>query len=178
MKNIIDICNKNIPNSLHSLYEASLLDIDGTIEDGDVISDFEGIISELMSSSSENKFSDTLNKLIITIKSTFKKFEANDLKQYYSGKFDRSQIFIAIVKDTNSYYKNFKEQLHYCDSNKSGKLYWNEEPIIKRWNGPANAKGIILYFKQNINNYCKTFDFYMVPEYIHDEFKNLMKNRK
>ena len=32
MKNIIDICNANIPNSLHSLYEASLLDeIDDTL---------------------------------------------------------------------------------------------------------------------------------------------------
>ena len=44
MKNIIDICNVNISNSLHSLYEASildnaiseasLLDIDGTFEEG------------------------------------------------------------------------------------------------------------------------------------------------
>ena len=32
MKNITDICNENITNSLHSLYEASLLDIDGTLE--------------------------------------------------------------------------------------------------------------------------------------------------
>ena len=36
MKNIIDIYNTNIPNSLHSLYEASLLgDIEDTIKTGD-----------------------------------------------------------------------------------------------------------------------------------------------
>ena len=37
MKNIIDLCNVDISNSLHSLYEASLLDIDGTFEEGDNI---------------------------------------------------------------------------------------------------------------------------------------------
>ena len=35
MKNIIDLCNVNIPNSLHSLYEASILDIDANIKAGD-----------------------------------------------------------------------------------------------------------------------------------------------
>ena len=39
MKSIYNICNENITNSLHSLYEASILDIDGTIEDGDKISE-------------------------------------------------------------------------------------------------------------------------------------------
>lgn len=166
MKNIIDI------------YEASLLDIDGTIEDGNLISDFDRLMAKLTSSSSEKEFNDNLNKLVINVKLTFKKFEADDLKQYYSGKFNRSQIFIAIVKDDSSYYKYFKDKLNYCDSNKSGKLFWNEEPNFKSWIGPANIKGAIMYFKQNINNYCKTYDFYMVPEYIHNEFKNLMKNRK
>ena len=34
MKNIIDICNVNIPNSLHSLYEASILaDVEDTLND-------------------------------------------------------------------------------------------------------------------------------------------------
>ena len=38
MKNIIDICNVNISNSLHSLYESSLLgDIEDTLEYGDTI---------------------------------------------------------------------------------------------------------------------------------------------
>lgn len=35
MKNLKDICNVNIPNSLNSLIESSLLDIDGTFEEGD-----------------------------------------------------------------------------------------------------------------------------------------------
>lgn len=39
MKSIYNICNENITNSLHSLYEASILDIDGTIEDGDKLSE-------------------------------------------------------------------------------------------------------------------------------------------
>jgi hypothetical protein len=39
MKNIIDICNENTTNSIHSLYEASILDIDGTlaISDEDIV---------------------------------------------------------------------------------------------------------------------------------------------
>lgn len=35
MKNIIDICNVNISNSLHSLYEASILDIEDTLDSGE-----------------------------------------------------------------------------------------------------------------------------------------------
>lgn len=39
MRNIIDMCNVNISNSLHSLYEASLLDIEGIINDGELLID-------------------------------------------------------------------------------------------------------------------------------------------
>ena len=34
MKDLKTLCNVNIPNSLHSLLESSILDIEGTIEDG------------------------------------------------------------------------------------------------------------------------------------------------
>lgn len=37
MKNIIDICNVNISNSLHSLYEASILDVEGTLDSGESV---------------------------------------------------------------------------------------------------------------------------------------------
>ena len=39
MKNIIDLCNVNITNSLHSLLEASILDIDANIKAGDDLID-------------------------------------------------------------------------------------------------------------------------------------------
>ena len=35
MKSIYNLCNENITNSLHSLYEASILDIDANIKAGD-----------------------------------------------------------------------------------------------------------------------------------------------
>lgn len=35
MKSIYNLCNENITNSLHSLYEASILDIDANIKTGD-----------------------------------------------------------------------------------------------------------------------------------------------
>lgn len=35
MKDLKTLCDTNIPNSLHSLLEASILDIDGTFEEGD-----------------------------------------------------------------------------------------------------------------------------------------------
>ena len=44
MKDLKTLCNVNIPNSLHSLLEASILDIEGTIEEGDLaINQFEDL---------------------------------------------------------------------------------------------------------------------------------------
>lgn len=45
MKSLRNICNENIPNSLHSLLEASILDIENTIESGDTNAMFSLIIS-------------------------------------------------------------------------------------------------------------------------------------
>ena len=38
MKDLKTLCNINIPNSLHSLLEASILDIEGTMKSGDELS--------------------------------------------------------------------------------------------------------------------------------------------
>ena len=46
MKTLKDICNVNIPNSLHSLLEASLLDIEGTFKDGDEFNEKYGELIE------------------------------------------------------------------------------------------------------------------------------------
>lgn len=45
MKSLKDICNVNIPNSLHSLLEASILDIEDSIESGDIDTLFSLLIS-------------------------------------------------------------------------------------------------------------------------------------
>lgn len=163
--------------SIYNLYEASLLDIDGTIKSGDTILDNDKLVSKLMSSSSEKEFNDTLNKLIINIKSTFKKFEADDLNQYYSNKFDKTQIFIALIKDTRSFYEHFKDSISYCNAIKSGRLYWNGETKFKKWNGAVNVKGI-MFLKNNVDDYCRGYDFYMVPKEVLKTWKDLMKNRK
>lgn len=46
MKSLRNICNENIPNSLHSLLEASLLDIEGTFKDGDEFNEKYGEVME------------------------------------------------------------------------------------------------------------------------------------
>lgn len=46
MKDLQELCNVNIPNSLHSLFEASLLDIEGTFKDGDEFNEKYGDLIE------------------------------------------------------------------------------------------------------------------------------------
>ena len=159
MKNIIDI------------YESSILDIEGTIEYGDIISEIDKLISKLFSSSSKNDFKNALNKLIEGIKLTYKKVDENYLKTYYSGNFDKSQVFIIFYKDkfARSEYQNI---LKYCDSYKGGEIKWIEKkPSIKNYRYSVEPKN-------NITKYSKIFDFYMVP--IHDKslWENIIKKRK
>lgn len=46
MKDLQELCNVNISNSLHSLLESSLLDIKGTFKDGDEFNEKYGELIE------------------------------------------------------------------------------------------------------------------------------------
>ena len=74
MKNLKDICNVNIPNSLHSLLEASILDIEGTMKSGDELSrdltwEFESEI----------------------------KWKLEDIKKYYTLSYDKGSEYKALT---------------------------------------------------------------------------------
>ena len=66
MKDLKTLCNVNIPNSIHSLLEASILDIEGTIEDGNKYNNVD--LEMLMNAKSESEFNmlyDLLKEQII-----------------------------------------------------------------------------------------------------------------
>ena len=54
MKDLKTLCNINIPNSLHSLLESSILDIEGTIKDGDKINNAD--LNDILSTKSEELY--------------------------------------------------------------------------------------------------------------------------
>lgn len=174
MKSIYNICNENITNSLHSLYEASLLDIEGTIEYGDKLSETDKLISKVFSSSSEDDFNKALDMLIKSIKITYKKVDEYYLKTYYSGNFDKSQIFIVFYKDKFAHPEH-KNMLRYCDAYKSGEIKWIEENY-KKFSIKNHRYPITL--KNDIARCCHTFDFYMVPTHDKSLWENIMKKRK
>lgn len=174
MKSIYNICNENISNSLHSLYEASLLDIEDTIEYGDKLSETDKLISKVFSSSSKDDFNDNLDKLIKNIKTTYKTVDEDYLKEYYSGNFNKSQIFIVFYKDKFARPEH-QNILKYCDAFKSGEIKWIKENY-KKFSIKNHRYSIEL--KNNITKYSRIFDFYMVPA--HDKYlwENIMKKRK
>ena len=73
MKNIIDLCNVNITNSLHSLLEVSILDIDANMKAGD---DYAALMNNI-----EKEFN-LIKKLTIN---TFRK--GNDEYRWYCPNF-------------------------------------------------------------------------------------------
>jgi hypothetical protein len=175
MKSIYNICNENITNSLHSLYEASILDIDGTIEDGDKLSDIDKLISKVFSSSSKDDFNNNLDILIKSIKATYKRFDEDDLKKYYSGNFDKSQIFIALYNDKYADWPQHQNKLKYCDAYKSGEIRWYEESHKKI---SVKNRRYSITLKNDITDCSRIFDIYMVPDYARYLWENLMKKRK
>lgn len=71
MKDLKTLCNVNIPNSLHSLLESSILDIEGTIEDGNKYNNVD--LKMLMNAKSESEFNllyDLLKEQIISTQKT------------------------------------------------------------------------------------------------------------
>ena len=74
MKNLKDICNVNIPNSLHSLLEASILDIEGTMKSGDELS----------------------RDLTWEFKSEIK-WKLEDIKKYYTLSYDKGSEYKALT---------------------------------------------------------------------------------
>lgn len=70
MKDLKTLCNVNIPNSLHSLLESSILDIEGTIEDGNKYNNVD--LEMLMNAKSESEFNLLYNLLKEQITSTQK----------------------------------------------------------------------------------------------------------
>lgn len=56
MKTLYNICNTNISNSLHSLYEASVLDADKTLSSGDNILDIKYVYDILKDATALNEY--------------------------------------------------------------------------------------------------------------------------
>lgn len=138
MKDLKTLCNVNIPNSLHSLLESSLLgDIEDTIEDGNKYNNVD--LEMLMNAKSESEFNLLYDLLKEQIISTQKRPEI--VTGAFGHKFIKTQpgeYYIAFY----NYKISGKEIPAICFGNNSTvSAYWNptRNKLITSWSSMGFA---------------------------------------
>lgn len=166
MKDLKNICNVNIPNSLHSLLEASLLDIDGTMEEGD---QFENIdLTSLYNSKSKGEFEAKFK----VFKSMFedKNTEVTDIKprktyivfqEIFPKKYDPNLCYLSILIGTT-------KDLY--------QLVWVHDTVFGKPGMCIERKELInleyVFDRRNFRNAKRTV--YICPKKIKDEANKLI----
>lgn len=126
MKDLKTLCNVNIPNSLHSLLESSILDIEGTIEDGNKYNNVD--LEMLMNAKSESEFNMLYNLLKEQLISTQKRPEI--VTGAFGHKFIKTQ--------QGEFYIVFYNYKDYNKKESPAIIFGNENTVSTRWNLNSN----------------------------------------
>lgn len=178
MKNIIDIYNVNIPNSLHSLYEASILgDIEDNIKHGDNFANLQDWIDNFKN----------LSAMDANISNFIKEIKKHGAKPLHNDAVENGKYFVEIIKTDNV--NAFVRSLKFYYPDKKEDSVWNYAiirmtiPKHKLAEQRGYKKGIIFfaseiykssisYLKQEVAKHIssRTHKLYNLP----DKYKGII----
>lgn len=110
--------------SIYNIYEASILDIDGSFEEGDNFANLQDWIDNFKN----------LSAMSANVSSFVKEIKKNGAKPAYDAAVENGKYFVEIIKGDNSTIFSYTLKFYYPDKNE--KDYWNY--VIIRMQVPRN----------------------------------------
>ena len=123
MKDLKTLCNVNITNSLHSLLESSILDIEGTIKDGDKINNAD--LNDILSTKSEELYNiiyDVLKSNIYKNEKSIKIITNDSGKKVFN--FEPDKYYISFYKHYDSFKRGTVNAIEIGNYNETVQIKW------------------------------------------------------